>query len=70
MMPDWDRLQRFIEYEYARGKILPTFDVDEWPPERILHEIQLRTDIGYEVLGIYNKYIEEAQKRGITVEGY
>jgi len=70
-MPDWDRLQRYIEHLYSHGKIPSTFTTEgERPPEQVLSEVQDRTPLGYQIMEIYNRYIEEAERRGIEIDGW
>lgn len=70
-MPDWDRLQRYVEHLYSTGKIPMTFSTaGENSPELVLHEVQNRTEKGYRIMESYDLYVTEAQKRGIAVEGY
>lgn len=71
VMPDWDRLQRFVEHQYSHGKMLSSYNAEgEQTPEQALQEVQSRSPEGYKIMRIYDSYIQESLKRGITPEGY
>jgi hypothetical protein len=70
-MPDWDRLQRFVEYQYSHGMLRNSFSTQgERTPEQMLSAVQNRTHEGMDIMRVYDGYVQEALRRGKFVEGY